>query len=77
MLDATGTALIVIRVWCEEGSDRPFRGEMRTAADVASGLSSPQTFLYPDDLIEVVRGFVEDVACPPTLVTAASHLGHN
>ena len=76
MLIVSGAALLVIRVWCEEGSDQPFRGEVRIADDVASGFRSTQTFVHADALIEAVRDFVENVVCPPTLVTAASHLSH-
>jgi hypothetical protein len=72
MLNASETALLVIRIWCEEGSDRPFRGELRIADDVASAFRSTQTFVRPDALIQAARDFVDDVVCPP----APSRLGH-
>jgi hypothetical protein len=77
MTDVRGAALLVIRVWCDEASDQPFRGEIRIADDVASGFRSTQTFVQPDALLGAARDFVENVVCPPVAVTAGSHLGHD
>lgn len=76
MLNASETALLVIRIWCEEGSDHPFRGEIRIADDVAEGFRSTQTFVHRDALIEAAHDFVEHVVCAHTRVAATSRPGH-
>ena len=63
MLDTTGTALLTIRAWCEEGSRPPLRVEVRVARDVALGYGSTQTFVRTDDVVEVVRDFLDGVLC--------------
>jgi hypothetical protein len=75
--DIRGAALLVIRVWCEEGSDQPFRGEIRIADDVASGFGSTENFADPAALAGAVHDYIENAVCPPDVVTAASHLGHD
>ena len=77
MLAEDRTALVVIRIWCEEGSDHPFRGEIRIADDVTYGYRSTQTFACADPLIAAARDVLEEVCRPPTRVTAASHRGHD
>jgi hypothetical protein len=79
MLDTTGTALLTIRVWCEEGSQHPLRAEIRLADDVAFGFRSTLTFVHTDEVLEAVRDFLDTVACSSTdnpLVTPASRRRH-
>ena len=64
MLDTTGTALLTIRAWCEDGSQHPLRAEIRFADDVAFGFRSTLTFVHADDVVEAVRDFLDRVLCP-------------
>jgi hypothetical protein len=64
MLHTTGTALLTIRAWCEEGSEHPLRAEIKLADDVAIGFRSTLTFAHADAVIEAVRDFLDDVLCP-------------
>jgi hypothetical protein len=79
MLEAAGTALLTIRAWCEEGSSRPFRAQIRVADDVAAGFGSTLTFADAAGVMEAVRAFLDGLRCPPLpadpLVTSASHVG--
>jgi hypothetical protein len=79
VLDTTGTALLTIRAWCEEGSQHPLRAEIRFADDVAFGFRSTLTFFDADDVVEAVRDFLDGVLCsslddPP--LTPVSRPGH-
>lgn len=78
MLNTTGTALLTIRAWCEEGSQHPLRAEIRLSDDVAFGFRSTQTFIHPDAAVDAVRDFLDRVLCsaddPP--VTPMSRPGH-
>lgn len=79
MLDTTGTALLTIRAWCEEGSQHPLRAEIRLADDVASGFRSTLTFVHAEAVLEAVREFLESVLCPSPddpPVTPVSRPGH-
>lgn len=79
MLDATGTALLTIRAWCEEGSQQPLRVELRFSDDVAFGFRSTSTFVHADDVTEAVRDFLDRVLCPRSddpPVTSVSRPGH-
>jgi hypothetical protein len=64
MLHTTGTALLTIRAWCEEGSEHPLRAEIKLADDVAFGFRSTLTFAHADAVIEAVRDFLDGVLCP-------------
>ena len=77
MLDTTGTALLTIRAWCEEGSQHPLRAEIRLADDVALGFRSTMTFVHADAVVEAVREFLDGVLCPSPgdPVTPMSRLG--
>jgi hypothetical protein len=79
MLDTTGTALLTIRAWCEEGSQHPLRAEIRLADDVALGFRSTLTFVHADDVVEAVRDFLDRVLChsrdDPPVVTPVSRPG--
>jgi hypothetical protein len=64
MLDTAGTALLTIRVWCEEGSEHPLRAEIKVADDVASGFRSTLTFVNAEAVVAAVRDFLDSVTCP-------------
>ena len=79
MSDTTGTALLAIRVWCEEGSRHPLRAEIRLTHDVAVGFRSTMRFIQADDVVEAVRDFLDTVLCSSpddSLVTPVSRPGH-
>jgi len=79
MLDTAGTALLTIRAWCEEGSPRPLRIQIRIADDVSAGFGSTMSFVDEAGAIEAVHGFLVGVRCRPTAgepVTPVSRLGH-
>jgi hypothetical protein len=79
VLDTTGTALLTIRAWCEEGSQHPLRAEIRLADDVAFGFRSTLTLVHADEVVDAVRDFLDRVVCPSLddpPVTPRSHPGH-
>ena len=51
-------ALLIIRTWREDASDRFFRAQVRVVADVSSGSSSTMNLADPDEVLEVVRAFL-------------------
>lgn len=63
MPHSTGTALLAIRAWCEEGSQDPLRVEIRLADDVAAGFRSTVRTVHAEAVIEAVRAFLATVAC--------------
>jgi hypothetical protein len=79
MPHSTGTALLTIRAWCEEGSQDPLRVEIRLADDVADGFRSTVTTVHAEGVVEAVRAFLATVACTSPDDSAAvsvSHPGH-
>jgi len=77
--ETTGTALLTIRAWCEEGSSQPFRVQIRTADDVSSGFGSTLTFVDQAAAMDAVHEFLVSVRCPPIVgepVTPVSRPGH-
>jgi hypothetical protein len=63
MPDSTGTALLAIRAWCEEGSQEPLRVEIRLADDVAAGFRSTVRTVHTEAVVEAVRAFLATVVC--------------
>jgi hypothetical protein len=57
------TALLVIRAWSEHGSAAPLRAQIRVTADVSSGYQHTLTLADPDQVLDAVRSFLEDVVC--------------
>ena len=57
----TATALLTIRAWREDGSEHPFRADIRLTNDVAAGFQQALTVADADRVVEAVRGFLEDV----------------
>ena len=65
MLATTTTALLTIRAWCEDGSQTPFRAQIRIATDVSSGFGPTLTLTETDSVLDAVRMFLEDVLGSP------------
>jgi hypothetical protein len=65
MLATTTTALLTIRAWCEDGSETPFRAQIRIATDVSSGFGPTLTLTVTESVVDAVRAFLEDVLCSP------------
>jgi hypothetical protein len=63
MADRTPTGLLIIRTWREEGSDAPFRAQIRVIDDDSSG-DFPVNVVELDDVISVVRAFLEPWSMP-------------
>jgi hypothetical protein len=63
MPHSTGTGLLAIRAWCEEGSENPLRVEIRLADDVAAGFRSTMTTVHAEVVVEAVRAFLATVVC--------------
>jgi hypothetical protein len=79
MFHSTGTALLTIRAWCEEGSEHPLRAEIRIADDVAMGFRSTVTTVHAEAVLGAVRDFLEGVlggGPDDPRITAASRPGH-
>jgi hypothetical protein len=57
----SATAFLTIRAWCEDGSERPLRAEIRLTNDVASGFQDSLTVADTERVLQAVRGFLEDV----------------
>jgi hypothetical protein len=63
MLATTTTALLTIRAWCEDGSESPFRAQIRIATDVSSGFGPTWTLTVTESVVDAVRAFLEDIVC--------------
>lgn len=63
MGEPTGVALLTIRAWCEDGSARPLRVEIRLAEDVAAGFGSSVTVIDTSAVMEAVRDFLDGLPC--------------
>jgi hypothetical protein len=58
MVTTAPTALLMIRTWHEDGSDHPFRAQIRVATDISSGAASTVNVADPDAVVEIVRAFL-------------------
>ena len=54
-------ALLTIRTWCEEGSSKPLRAEIRTTSDVSSGFQTLWTVAERGEVMHAVKAFLDDV----------------
>ena len=52
-------ALLMIRTWEEEGSEPAFRAQIRIATERSSGFASTQNTADPEQVIVMVRAFLE------------------
>jgi hypothetical protein len=55
------TALMIIRVWVEEGSSSPLRAQIRIASDVSDGVDRTLTFAASDDVCAAVAAWLSEV----------------
>jgi hypothetical protein len=76
MQATTTTALLTIRAWCEEGSENPFRAQIRIATDVSSGFGPTMTVAFTESVMDAVRGFLEDILCSSPDTEGLSRRGH-
>ncbi|MDE3725286.1 hypothetical protein PWG71_28230 [Nocardiopsis sp. N85] len=58
-MDIHRTGLMVLRVWVEEGSERPLRVDVRQTSDPALGFRGERTLTDVDHVLAVVRRFLE------------------
>jgi hypothetical protein len=77
MPHSTGTALLTIRAWCEEGAQQPLRVEIRVANDVAEGFRTILTTVHAEAVVEVVRAFLDAVACTSAEDPAAASVSRS
>ena len=56
------TALLVIRVWIEEGSPAPLRAEVRLTADVSAGFERTLTLTGDDAVVDTVQDWLTTVS---------------
>jgi len=61
MNERSPVALLTIRAWCEDGSDHPLRAEIRLTKDVSTGFQHQLTVAYPEQVVQAVWAFLEDV----------------
>ena len=54
-------ALLIVRAWMEQGSDRPLRAHLRTTADVEAGFENDLTLSNIDSVCDGVRDWLERV----------------
>lgn len=54
-------ALLTIRTWCEEGSSKPLRAEIRMTRDVSSGFQTVWTVAERAEVIDAVKAFLNGV----------------
>jgi hypothetical protein len=53
--------LLILRVWVERESSRPFRATISTTPDVGSEPPLSMSAAEPDEVIDAVRRFIEQV----------------
>ena len=58
MSEPARMALLMIRTWREEGSELPFRAQVRTATDRSSGFVSTVNVAGREQVVELVRTFL-------------------
>ena len=52
--------LMLLRVWSEQGSDRPLRVDIRQTTDLSTGFRRTTTLADVDAVLAAVRGFLEE-----------------
>lgn len=57
--------VLILRIWLEQDSPRPFRADIRVTADVGFVPSASLHFAEPGEVIDAVRDFLERVAGGP------------
>jgi hypothetical protein len=54
-------AVLIIRVWFEEGSAQPLRAHIRLTGDVTGGFDSDMTVTQVDVVCQTVRAWLTDL----------------
>lgn len=54
-------ALLTIRAWCEEGSSKPLRAEIRATKDVSSGFQTVWAVAERGQVMDAVAAFLDGV----------------
>ncbi|MER7485367.1 hypothetical protein ABTY20_05440 [Streptomyces sp. NPDC126497] len=62
---ASGTGVMIIRVWVEEGSARPLRAHVRLTDDIVSGVGRGMTLTRVDAVCGAVREWLEEMLTDP------------
>ena len=62
--DRTPPSLLIVRTWREDGSDRPFRAQIRIAMDVALGTTETVSVADPHRALAIVRAFLTGEPAP-------------
>jgi hypothetical protein len=57
----SGTGLLIIRAYLENGSSSPLRAEIRLTSDVSVGIERTLTLVDRDRVSEVVRRWLDDI----------------
>lgn len=55
------TALMIIRVWSEEGSLEPLRANIRVTTDVSTGVQRTFTLAQPEAIKEAVDAWLQEI----------------
>jgi hypothetical protein len=61
MDDMPVVALLTIRAWCEEGSSKPLRAEIRITSDVSSGFQTVEVVAQRERVMDAVKAFLDGV----------------
>ena len=59
-----GAALFLVRAWLEPASERPLRARVRCTTDLAHGIEHESTVADPDELVDVLRRWIDDLYPP-------------
>jgi hypothetical protein len=57
--------VLILRIWLEQGSPRPFRADIRVTADAGFVPSASLHLAEPGEVIDAVRDFLERVSGGP------------
>jgi hypothetical protein len=68
------TGLLIIRAYSEAGSSSPLRAEIRLTRDVSAGIERTLNLADAEDVVQVVRAWLDDVLQVMPLV-AGRHAG--
>lgn len=61
----SGTGVLIIRVWVEEGSAEPLRAHLRMTNDITSDIERSMTLTRPDTVCRVVWDWLEEMVTDP------------
>jgi hypothetical protein len=62
MAAPSAVALLIVRVWRQEGSSSPLRIEIRTTTDVSVGLQPARTVSSRANVMDAVITFLDDAS---------------